>query len=241
MALRRLSRRACSTRRIRSPTIEMAVGSTLGGAEDLSSRSKATGAIEKVYSIDAGEVLLGTLVLHHWDERSGIQLAPLPGTFVIHPEHQEHVFTLANGVEVHEDIFVLSGEAGRRSRRSAGGVLHRRAAQRAEVKRCRSAPMRSASCAGTSLTTCWRRTTQSTPALLSLERAQEPGPRAHLRAAREPRPASRRRSTRARRVAQRWPGRSSRKDRHAAERPARHASICSTRPRAGRSARFSFT
>ena len=74
---------------------------------------KATGAIEKVYSVDTGKTVFGTLVLHHWDERSGMHLAPLhPGTFTIHPEHQEHRFTLSNGVAVHEDIFVLSGQPG---------------------------------------------------------------------------------------------------------------------------------
>ena len=91
------------------PDDRMAVGSTLGGPK-ICITIKATGAIEKVYSTDAGEVLLGTLVLHHWDDRSGIQLSPLPGTFVIHPEHQEHIFSLDNGVEIHENIFVLSGE-----------------------------------------------------------------------------------------------------------------------------------
>ena len=74
---------------------------------------KATGAIEKVYSLDVGEVLFGTIVVHHWDERTGMRLQPLPGSFVIHPERQEHQFTLTNGVAVHETLFVLNGEAGR--------------------------------------------------------------------------------------------------------------------------------
>jgi hypothetical protein len=88
---------------------EMAAGSTLGGPK-LCMVIKATGAIENVYSIDAGEVLLGTLVLHHWDERTGSRLDPLPGTFTIRPASQEHHFRLANGVAVHETLFVLSGE-----------------------------------------------------------------------------------------------------------------------------------
>ncbi len=91
---------------------------------------KATGAIEKIYSIDAGEDVFGTLVLHHWDERTGMQLDPLPGTFTLHPERKSTAFALTNGVAVHETIFVLSGEARRRPRRSAGGVLHGGAAQR---------------------------------------------------------------------------------------------------------------
>ena len=90
------------------PDGQMATGSTLGGPK-MCLTIKATGAIEKIYSVDAGQVLLGAVVLHHWDERTGIQLAPLPGTFVIHPAHQEHIFTLSNGIDVRENIFVLSG------------------------------------------------------------------------------------------------------------------------------------
>jgi hypothetical protein len=88
---------------------EMAAGSTLG-APRCCLVIKATGAIEKFYSVDAGGVLFGTLVLHHWDERTGIHLGALPGRFEIHPERQEHHFTLTNGVAVHETIFVLSGK-----------------------------------------------------------------------------------------------------------------------------------
>ena len=93
----------------RVPDDEMATGSTLGGPK-VCVVIKATGAIEKVFSIDRGEALFGTLVLHHWDEQTGMSLAPLhPGTFTLHPEHQEHEFTLSNDVHVHEDIFVLNG------------------------------------------------------------------------------------------------------------------------------------
>ncbi|MFN2459886.1 MAG: trehalase family glycosidase [Candidatus Velthaea sp.] len=86
----------------------MAAGSTLGGPK-VCATIKATGALEKMYASDAGATLTGTLVVHHWDERTGIELAPLPGRFEIRPEAQEHFFTLSNGVDVHETIFVLSG------------------------------------------------------------------------------------------------------------------------------------
>ncbi len=56
-----------------------------------------------------GKTVFGTVVAHHWDRSTGIALIPLPGDFLIHPAHQEHRFTLFNGVEVHEDIFVRSG------------------------------------------------------------------------------------------------------------------------------------
>lgn len=86
---------------------QMSAGSTLGGPK-ATMWIKPTGAIEKLWSIEAGELMFETLVVHHWDERSGIALTPLPGQFVIHPDHQEHLFELSNGVTVHEDLFVLN-------------------------------------------------------------------------------------------------------------------------------------
>lgn len=91
----------------------MAAGSTLGGPKACLT-IKATGAIEKIYSVEAGEVVVGSVVLHHWDQVTGIELAPLEGTFVIRPDQQEHRFALANGVDVRERIFVLSGAPERR-------------------------------------------------------------------------------------------------------------------------------
>ena len=94
------------------PDNELAVGSTLGGPL-VCTVIKGTGAIEKVYSIETGQTLFGTLVLHHWDEQTGMHLLPLEGgVFTLHPEHQERAFTLANQVTVHEDIFALSGHPG---------------------------------------------------------------------------------------------------------------------------------
>ena len=87
----------------------MAVGSTLG-APKATLVIKATGALEKVYSCEAGIDVFGTLVLHHWDRRSGIPLAAAPGNFIIHTYHQEHIFALSNQLAVREDIFMLNGE-----------------------------------------------------------------------------------------------------------------------------------
>ncbi len=86
----------------------MAAGSTLGSPK-AALIIKATGAIEKFYSIDAGKSVFGTLLLHHWDQETGIALIPMQGEFVIHPHHQEHRFSLFNEVSVNEDIFVRSG------------------------------------------------------------------------------------------------------------------------------------
>src|SRR6185437_15955982 len=95
--------------RYQVPDDEMATGSTLG-SPTVCMTIKATGAIATVYSPELGETLFGTVVLRHYDERMGMLLAQgRPGAFVIHPEHQEHHFTLAGGIEVQEDLFVLSG------------------------------------------------------------------------------------------------------------------------------------
>ena len=89
---------------------ELAIGSTLGGPK-AACIIKATGAVERIYSIDIGQILFGTVVLRHYDSATGMHLTHgQPGTFSIHPEHQEHRFTLPNGVSVHETIFVLSGQ-----------------------------------------------------------------------------------------------------------------------------------
>lgn len=87
---------------------EMAAGSTLGSPK-AAMVVKASGAIEKFYSPDLGFEMIGTVLLNHWDDRTGIPLTPLPGRFRLHPEHQEHFFKLSNGVSVHEKLFVLSG------------------------------------------------------------------------------------------------------------------------------------
>lgn len=87
---------------------EMSVGSTLGAPKG-ALIIKATGALEKIFSCEAGVDVFRSLVIHHWDRESGIPLLPSPGEFVVHPDRQEHIFELANGVAVHEKIFMLNG------------------------------------------------------------------------------------------------------------------------------------
>jgi hypothetical protein len=91
------------------PDTEMAIGSTLG-APRIAIIVKATGAIDHVYAPEAGEAMFGTIVVHHWDEESGINLRPKQGSFHIQPDRQEHVFELSNGVEVTEQVFVLNSK-----------------------------------------------------------------------------------------------------------------------------------
>src|SRR5947209_7343707 len=90
------------------PDSQLAVGSTLGGPKT-TAIIKASGAIEKVFSVDAGRVLFGTLILRHYDAGTGRYLSQdQPGTFIIHPEHQEHIYSVSGDVAVREDIFVLN-------------------------------------------------------------------------------------------------------------------------------------
>ena len=92
------------------PDTELAIGSTLGGPK-AACIIKATGAIQSVYSIDIGQTLFGTVLLRHYDADTGMHLAQdQPGTFLIHPEHQEHRFGLPPGIGMHETVFVLSGK-----------------------------------------------------------------------------------------------------------------------------------
>ena len=85
---------------------EMAAGSTFGSSQ-LTLRIKATGAIERIWSVESGSDVFGAMVLHHYDGSSGVTLTPSPGRVLLHPESQEHRFRLSNDVEVCERIFVL--------------------------------------------------------------------------------------------------------------------------------------
>ena len=88
---------------------ELAVGSTLGGPK-VATNIKANGAIETVYAVEDGQSLFGTICLRHYDVATGMHLSPVPhGSFRIHPEFQEHLYSLPNGISVHERIFILNG------------------------------------------------------------------------------------------------------------------------------------
>lgn len=88
---------------------QVAAGSTLGSPKAVVIL-KANGAIERFYSIDAGKVMIGGVQIAFWDGTSGTHLGKLSGEFVIHPDRQEHVYELTNGVTVRENVFVLNGE-----------------------------------------------------------------------------------------------------------------------------------
>ncbi|HEV7178932.1 MAG TPA: hypothetical protein VGN11_03615, partial [Candidatus Baltobacteraceae bacterium] len=87
---------------------QMSTGSTIGAPRGVL-ELKANGSIKKFYSVDAGEVLISGVQIRYWDESTGITLNALPGDFIIHPDRQEHIFELSNGVVVNESVFMLNG------------------------------------------------------------------------------------------------------------------------------------
>jgi len=90
------------------PDDELAIGSTLGSPTAVCVL-KASGALEKVYSTDIGKELFGSFLWRAYDRRSGMALARRHGgKFLLHPEHQEHHFTLDGSIAAAEDVFVLN-------------------------------------------------------------------------------------------------------------------------------------
>lgn len=69
---------------------------------------KATGAVEKFYSPDAGTDMFGTLLVRHWDSQSGVTLHRRRAHVTIAPERQEHQIEFSDGIVARERIFVLS-------------------------------------------------------------------------------------------------------------------------------------
>ncbi|MHB8197491.1 MAG: amylo-alpha-1,6-glucosidase [Vulcanimicrobiaceae bacterium] len=90
---------------------QMAQGSTLG-APRCFVILKPTGAIATIFGSDAGCRYFGALDVSYWDRRSTVRLARHHGQFHIHPERQDYVHTLDNGVSVHEQVFAYNHDAG---------------------------------------------------------------------------------------------------------------------------------
>jgi hypothetical protein len=103
---------------------QMAQGSTLG-APRCCIVLKPTGAIAKIYSSDAGYDYFGALGVHYWDRRSKVRLASNRGEFHIHPERQDHVYELDNGVHVHEQVFPYNHDGGDGTEIPAPAVYYR--------------------------------------------------------------------------------------------------------------------
>jgi hypothetical protein len=86
---------------------ELAVGSTLGSPKG-AIVIKASGAIEKFYSSDLGLTLMAGVEIQFWDAPTGAARAKIDGKFRIHPDRQEYVYRIDDGVTVVEKLFVLN-------------------------------------------------------------------------------------------------------------------------------------
>ncbi len=82
-------------------------GSTLGAPKAVAV-IKATGALEKLYSCEAGADAFGSVLVRHWDRRSGIELQARTGHFLIAFERQEHTVEHSLQISSRERIFLLS-------------------------------------------------------------------------------------------------------------------------------------
>lgn len=91
------------------PDDEMAVGSTIGAPKG-AIIIKANGAIERFYSSDAGRIVAHGMQVYYWDSVTGVPLGKLPGEYIIHPDRQEHVYELNNGLMIREKVFMLNGQ-----------------------------------------------------------------------------------------------------------------------------------
>lgn len=101
---------------------DLPVGSTLGSPKAFTV-IQSTGAIQEVWSVDHGVSLFGAVALRHFDGETGMLLDQIhPGTFRIHPGHQEHEYTLINELEVHETAFALNCAEERREEVSLPAV-----------------------------------------------------------------------------------------------------------------------
>jgi len=83
---------------------EIAQGSTLGSPR-CCVMLKPTGAVQNIYCSDAGFNYFGSINVRFWDRRSKVRLSSHGGDFHFHPERQDHVYALDNGVRVQEQVF----------------------------------------------------------------------------------------------------------------------------------------
>jgi glycogen debranching enzyme len=84
-------------------------GSTLGSPKAVAVM-KATGALAKLYSCEAGADAFGSVLVRHWDRRSGIELRPRTGHILIAPERQEHFAEYPKRLSSRERAFLLNSQ-----------------------------------------------------------------------------------------------------------------------------------
>ena len=88
------------------PDDKLVTGSSFGNKKCYAN-SKATGAIENLFSLDLGRNVIGSTLIRYYDAESGILLEQSgSGNFVIHPAYQKHKFKLARGLRISEIFYV---------------------------------------------------------------------------------------------------------------------------------------
>ncbi|MGZ4862588.1 MAG: hypothetical protein ACXV2E_07405, partial [Halobacteriota archaeon] len=88
------------------PDDKLVTGSSYGNKKCFAN-SKATGAIESLFSLDLGRNVIGSTLVRYYDAESGVLLEQTgTGDFTIHPAYQKRKFKLAHGLRVSEIFYV---------------------------------------------------------------------------------------------------------------------------------------
>jgi glycogen debranching enzyme len=88
------------------PDNKLVTGSSYGNKKCYAN-SKATGAIENLFSIDIGRNVIGSMVVRYFDSDSNVLLEQTgTGNFIIHPSYQKRKFALVGDIRVSEVFYV---------------------------------------------------------------------------------------------------------------------------------------
>ncbi len=88
------------------PDNRLVTGSSYGNRKCYAN-SKATGAIENLFSVDLGRNVIGSTVVRYFDTDSNVLLEQTgTGNFVIHPAYQKRKFALVGDIRVSEIFYV---------------------------------------------------------------------------------------------------------------------------------------
>ncbi|MGZ4918086.1 MAG: amylo-alpha-1,6-glucosidase [Halobacteriota archaeon] len=101
------------------PDDKLVTGSSYGNRRCFAN-SKATGAIENLFSIELGRNVVGSTLARYYDAESGVLLEQGgTGSFTIHPAYQKRSFPLARGLRVSEMFYVPNAPEGQLNRCTA--------------------------------------------------------------------------------------------------------------------------
>lgn len=93
------------------PDNKLVTGSSYGNKKCFVN-SKATGAIESLFSLDLGRNVIGSTLIRYYEAESGVLLEQTGvGDFVIHPAYQKRKFKIAQGLRISEIFYVPNAPA----------------------------------------------------------------------------------------------------------------------------------